>query len=108
MAYMSSTEASTVANPPSVIAGNMTNFNNSPGLTGGRLWMHQTTETNATLEGANFITDGKRLGMVAGDVLIMVSGGAASTAPGLLIGPIVSVTTAGVTLSSGFISSTFV
>ena len=107
MAYLGTTAGSTSANPPVHVAGPMTNLNNSAGLTGARLWMMQTTDTAGTIEAANFITDGKQLGMTAGDVLLAIISSAASTTPTMLFAPIVSVTTSGVTLSTGYLSSTY-
>ena len=102
MGYLSSTEASSVQNPPILIAGSVgagpdvritdgstklftgNNFGQSstatprPGLGSGQnLWMYMSTMMDSNGLNAGGITDAGKLGMRPGDVIMMV--GHAST-----------------------------
>ena len=77
MAYYSSTEASSVANPPVLIAGSLartkTNAAYGIGSQGGiAVWAYGSTNAAATVSAANFITDGYYLGMRPGDLVLGV------------------------------------
>lgn len=111
LTYNGTTAGSTLANPPvvldSVVGGQ---FPNSPGLTGGKLWVYSSTNDVTDLSGnLNAISDGVALGMRAGDILLMVSGTAGSTTPKLQMGVLVSSASAtGFALSTNSLSSTAV
>ena len=109
MAYLGSTAASTVANPPvRISAGSLTqrSVNESTSVTEGHsLWMYNSTHALTDLQGANFFTDAKRLGMANGDVLMAVcivgADGESSTSHIMATGVITGVSTSGANLSTG-------
>ena len=78
---------------------------------GGKLWLWNSTSDVTDLVALNAVNDGIQLGVKPGDVLIMVSATAASTAPKLQFGVFASPATAltsGICLSSNVLSSTAV
>ena len=131
MAYFGTTQASSIANPPRqlvapfavnpALAGSTeylstqgstaANNANAPGGGGGGLWFYSSTNLTTDLAAAAqqpFFTDGFYMGMRAGDIVM----GAQFTSLGSSVitftGAIVSVSTAGASLSTGsFITSTF-
>lgn len=111
LTYSGATAGTTLANPPavldSVIGGQ---FPNSPGLTGGKLWLYSSTNDITDLSGTlNSINDGVAIGAKGGDVLIMVSGTAGSTSPKVQLGVFVtSASATGFAISTNIISSTAV
>ena len=115
MAYFSSTEASTLVNVPHrVDFGGLSarSLGESTSQVEGRaLWFYNSTSHTAQLnESTGYITDGQRLGMRNGDVLIAVeSTGATPDAdpPRLMIAVVSQVSSAGVVISTAsMISST--
>ena len=131
MAYLGSTELSSVANPPSLIAGIMgaspdvritggstyltfNNYNQSstatsrPGFQGGgRLWHYFTSDVTTAVLNAGYFTDAGALGMRPFDaILILACGTSNSTASVARLTYITSITTAGAaSVSSGMTST---
>jgi hypothetical protein len=130
MSYFGTTQASSVANPPQLIAGPFAqnpfqtgstmflttqgstaaqNTNNSGGRSmGAQLWTYVSTNETTDVTGANFFVDAAYIGMRAGDLVM----GAWFTSQGssavCFLGLITSVSTAGASLSTGsLITSTF-
>jgi len=118
MAYVGSTAASSVSNPPVKIAtGIMASYVHSassimstaiPGTKqGGSLWFYSSTNVSTKVTAANFFTDGKALGMRAGDVVMYSYYSTAGSSMTLNLAPVKSVSTSGASLSkSGTIDST--
>jgi hypothetical protein len=81
MAYSGTTAASSVANPPRAlfqgIGGSVTSSGfdgiGHPGAHAGSLWSYVSTNTTAEVVAAGFFTDGQRLGMRPGDMVLGVS-----------------------------------
>ena len=114
MAYVGSTAASTVANPPSRVSHGLlarSNVNESTAQGhGGSLWTYSSSNLTTDLATSNFFTDAKQLGMQMGDILMAVTYSTdSSTGLELVIGTIGGVSTSGASLSTnaGLISSTF-
>lgn len=106
--YNGTTAGSTSQNPPSVLAEVIGGqFSNSPGLTGGKLWLYSSTNVIADLTAPNAITDGAALGMKAGDPVIVVTSSAGSSAPIVALG-VVGLIGTGAGLSSNVVTSTAV
>lgn len=110
--YSGTTAGATSQNPPvlmaSAIGGKIVN---APGLQGAKLWFYTSTNaaTDVAIGQATSFTDGKKLGMTNGDVLLGVySTDSSSTNAFLYLGVVCGVSTSGVALSSAFISSTAV
>lgn len=120
--YVGSTATSTAANPPvvlgSVIGGRIQYANtgttsvlgNLPtGAAGGKLWFYSSTNLGSDTAAAGFFNDGTALGMSAGDVILGVFSSAASTAPYIYLGALVtSVGSTSFAMSSNYITSTAV
>ena len=127
MSYFGTTSASSVANPPRqicagvasnpVIAGSTqflstqgstaANNPNAPGGAGGGLWYYASTNLTTDLVAANFFSDGFYLGMRAGDMVMGCQFSSLGSTVQSFLSAIVSVSTAGASLSTGaFISST--
>ena len=115
MSYSGTTAASTLTNPPMLVAkglgGSIIN-NGSTNGTGTGIWLY--TSTNSATEASSgtnsgaFFSDALAMGMKNGDVMIMV--GATGSSVGIAIGVIQGITStgAGGYLSTGsMISSTF-
>jgi hypothetical protein len=128
MAYFGSTQLSSIANPPrqlvapfatnSALAGSTqflstqgstaANNANGPGGGGGGLWVYSSTNLTTDLTAANFFSDGFYLGMRAGDLVMGNQFTSAGSSVVTFTGSIVSVSTAGASLSTGtLITSTF-
>lgn len=121
MAYFGSTQLSSVANPPRqliapfatnpVLSGSTqfmstqgstaANNANAPGGGGGGLWYYASTNATTDMTATNFFADGYYLGMRAGDIVMTVS--FTSLGSSVIVGQaaIVSVSTAGASLSTG-------
>ena len=92
-----STQGSTAANNP-----------NGPGGGGGGLWFYTSTNLTTDLTASNFFSDGFYLGMRAGDVVIGSQFSSLGSTVTTFTGSIVSVSTAGASMSTGtLITSTF-
>ena len=121
MAYFGSTQASSIANPPRqliapfavnpVITGSTqflstqgstaANNANGPGGGGGGLWYYASTNQTTDLTAANFFSDGFYIGMKAGDVVMGAQFSSLGSSVITFTGAIVSVSTAGASLSTG-------
>ena len=128
MSYYGSTQSSSIANPPrqlvapfatnTAIVGSTeylstqgstaANNANAPGGGGGGLWFYSSTNATTDLTASNFFSDGFYLGMRAGDVVIGNQFSSLGSSVTTFTGSIVSVSTAGASLSTGtLITSTF-
>lgn len=128
MAYYGSTQASSIANPPrqliapfannpalsgstqflSTQGSTAANNPNGPGGGGGGLWFYSSTNLTTDLTAANFFSDGFYIGMRAGDVVMGNQYSSAGSTVTTFLGSIVSVSTAGASLSTGtLMTSTF-
>lgn len=128
MAYYGTTQASSIANPPRLLtqpfatnpalAGSTeylstqgstaANNPNGPGGGGGALWFYSSTNLTTDLVASNFFSDGFYLGMRAGDIVQGAQFSSLGSSVTTFIGAIVSVSTAGASLSTGsLITSTF-
>lgn len=128
MAYFGSTQLSSIANPPRQLIAPMAvnpaivgsteflstqgstaaNNPNGPGGGGGGLWFYSSTNLTTDLTVANFFSDGFYLGMKAGDMVIGNSFSSLGSSVQTYQGSVVSVSTAGASLSTGsLLTSTF-
>lgn len=128
MAYFGTTAASSVSNPPrqlvapfannpalagsteflSTQASTAANNANAPGGGGGGLWFYASTNLTTDLTAANFFSDGFYLGMRAGDIVQGAQFSSLGSTVTTFMGAIVSVSTAGASLSTGsLMTSTF-
>jgi len=113
MAYVGSTAASTVANPPSRIDSGLLSqrsiAESTSNAEGGALWVYNSTNLTTDMTVADFFSDGQRLGMRNGDILLAVTRSTeSSTGHILVMGIIGGVSSAGAELSTdGTITSTF-
>jgi len=128
MSYYGTTQASSIANPPrqliapfatnAAIAGSTeylstqgstaANNPNAPGGGGGGLWFYSSTNATTDLTATNFFSDGFYLGMRAGDVVMGNQFSSLGSSVTTFVGSIVSVSTAGASLSTGtLMTSTF-
>lgn len=97
-AYVGTTAASSVANPPIEMYNSLGGQGNRPGA-GSAMWYYNSTNSSTEVTTANFFTDGQALGMKVGDVVIAVyttSAGSSSVIP--YMGCVGAVSTSGVTL----------
>ena len=121
MAYFGSTQLSSIANPPRqlvapfavnpVISGSTqylstqgstaANNANAPGGGGGGLWYYASTNLTTDLTAANFFSDGFYIGMKAGDIVMGAQFSSLGSTVTTFTGAIVSVSTAGASLSTG-------
>lgn len=128
MAYFGTTAASSVANPPrqlvapfatnpAIVGSTMflstqgstaANNPNAPGGGGGGLWFYASTNLTTDLVAANFFSDGFYIGMRPGDIVQGAQFSSLGSTVTTFIGAIVSVSTAGASLSTGsLMTSTF-
>lgn len=128
MSYFGTTQSSSVANPPRqliapfaanpALAGSTeflstqgstaANNPNAPGGGGGGVWFYSSTNLTTDLTAANFFSDGFYLGMRAGDMVIGNQFSSLGSSVTTFQGSIVSVSTAGASLSTGsLLTSTF-
>jgi len=112
MAYVGTTAASTVANPPNRVSHGLlsqSNFNESTSVdNGGAVWSYTSSNLTTDLNEANFFSDGHLLGMRPGDILISATFSTESSTGAILyLGVITGVSTSGASLSTeAFITST--
>lgn len=115
MTYRSSTAASSLTNPPRVLIPRMGGLAVSSALSsatniqrrqGGALYFYSSTHTSTAVIAANFFTDGKKLGMQAGDVVLGVSYSTAASNPKVYMAAVKTVSTSGATLASHIVVST--
>ena len=111
MAYLGSTELSSVANPPRCITAGMwgkrsTSVFSTGSVNGQNVWLYNSTDSSSAFITANFFTDAYYLGMQQGDLIM----GAVSTGSSVSVylGVLGAVTTAGAAIASsgGLLSST--
>jgi hypothetical protein len=128
MSYFGTTQLSSIANPPrqmvapfatnpalpgsteflSTQGSTAANYANAPGGGGGGLWFYASTNATTDISAANFFSDGFYLGMRAGDVVQGVQFTSLGSSVITFMGAIVSVSTAGASLSTGsLMTSTF-
>lgn len=108
MAYLGSTAASSVANPPRCYQPMDIARTVSTQL-GGRVWAYACTESNSTAAFvANFFTDAKLIGMREGDIVIYAHrNSTAATSSIVGMGVLGAVTTDGACLTTfSFMTST--
>ena len=128
MSYYGTTQASSIANPPrqliapfatnaalsgspeylSTQGSTAANNANGPGGGGGGLWFYSSTNATTDITATNFFSDGFYIGMRAGDVVMGNQFSSLGSSVTTFVGSIVSVSTAGASLSTGsLITSTF-
>lgn len=117
MAYSGSTVRSSAGgNPPVLLARAMGPVSTGSALStaiagnkqGTGVWIYNSTNATTDLIAANFFTDGLAIGMKVGDQVMGYQFSSAGSSVVTFHGTIVSVTTAGASLSSGgLITSTF-
>lgn len=109
MAYYSSTEASSISNPPVRIGGPIGgNLNTtSTGGAGGQMWIYNSSNGTTDTLVSNFFTDAQALGMRKGDLVFCV--GCTGSTVNIVMGVLGTVSTLGACIGStgSFISSTF-
>jgi hypothetical protein len=125
MAYYGTTQLSSIANPPrqliapfavnpaivgstqylSTQGSTAANNPNGPGGGGGGLWYYASTNATTDLTASNFFSDGFYLGMKAGDAVITVYYTSLGSSVVTGLGAIVSVSTAGASLSTGSLNT---
>lgn len=109
MAYIGSTSASSIANPPRLIVGSVgARIASTACPMAANIWFYGSTDTSSSPFTANYFSDGYYLGMKQGDLMIYV--GMTSTVASsqvLGFGVVGAVSTAGTQLSTwSFMSST--
>lgn len=128
MSYYGTTQASSIANPPRLltapfasnpaIAGSTmylstqgstaANNANAPGGGGGNLWFYASTNLTTDIVASNFFSDGFYIGMRPGDMVMGAQFSSLGSTVTSFMGAIVSVSTAGASLSTGsLMTSTF-
>lgn len=83
--------AYSTSNPPNkLVAGTL------DGTAGPSIWTYKSTDAIATVDGANYFTNGQALGMVVGDIVFVLD----TTNTRTSIGMVASVTSSGATLGT--------
>ncbi len=98
MAYSGSTALSSVNNPPILLVRGVGQINNAAGnvlgsslqtttpIAGGSgLWYYASSDGSTVLQSTGYFTDGAKLGMRNGDILISVSQSSLGTSPTMQI-----------------------
>lgn len=102
MAYVGTTAASSVQNPPIQIARGLAGGILGSSLAGTGLWFYSSTDGSTVMESSTYFTDGLFLGMRQGDLVIgCAAATAGTTVPIAYLGAVVFATTAGCGLSTG-------
>lgn len=85
------------ANPPVAMSmGPLAQFNTTESTSvGGKLWLYKSADVIATVEGANYFTNGKDLGIQPGDLVYILD----TTTPHAYLTTVATVTASGATLS---------
>ena len=123
MAYLGSTQLSSLANPPRCL---ISGFAGTPASTqlstaipsdgvrsayasqGGAVWLYISSHGSTEVQDTNFFTDAKQLGIRPGDLLLGYQWTTLGSSMVFYAGPFRSVSTAGANLSTGgTITSTF-
>ncbi len=113
MAYSGTTAASSVANPPNLVAstlgGRLTASSSATVGGGGNVWQYSSTNLTTDLTGSNFFTEAYYIGMKQGDIVFGAQASSAgSTTQIAYMGVLGAVTTSGAALSTGgTMTSTF-
>lgn len=114
MAYVGSTAGTTLMNPPMMVGpaaiGGRFAANSTSIAAGSRLWIYNSSDTSTAWMNAGYFTDGARLGMRPGDLLVGVSWSTESSTGVVFVGGVLGTTlsTAGWNLSTGgTVTSTF-
>jgi len=113
MAYSGTTAASSVANPPNLIAsslgGRLTAGSSATVGAGGNVWLYSSTNLTTDMTAASFFTEAFYIGMKQGDIVLGAQASSAgSTTQIAYVGVLGAVTTAGAALSTGgTMTSTF-
>jgi hypothetical protein len=115
MPYQGSTAASSVANPPVLIASGMTPYNSAaanvlgsslqttqPFNGGTQLWRYTSSDASTLAQAAGYFTDGLGLGMHIGDIIFIVAQTSLGTSPSMNVGVLVTTnSTAGFNVATG-------
>lgn len=102
MAYVGTTAASSVSNPPIQIARGLAGGILGSSLQGTGTWFYSSTDGTTVMETSTYFTDGLYLGMRQGDVVYGAAGASlGSSTPIAYFGVLGAATTAGVGLSTG-------
>lgn len=109
MAYKGTTEASTVANPPILMAHGMARSVHATTVPQGiGMWYYASTDSSTLTMASNYFTDAYYIGMRQGDLLFGVQQTSQGSSFVCYMGCISAVTTAGANLSTGgTMTSTF-
>lgn len=113
MAYSGTTAASSVANPPNLIAsslgGRLTAGSSATVGSGGNVWLYSSTNLTTDMTVASFFSEAFYIGMKQGDIVLGAQASSAgSTTQIAFVGVLGAVTTAGAALSTGgTMTSTF-
>lgn len=119
MSYYGTTQSSSLVNPPRCIAGNalagvagattgLSTAPDAPNTQGGSLWFYASTNLTTDVVASNFFSDGLKLGMRPGDVVLGVQFSSAGSSVQFFIGSITGVSSSGASLSTGSVmTSTF-
>lgn len=113
MTYYGTTAASTNSNPPRLLVERLgglaasTQLSTAVGggmspyrMQAGGLWIYNSSDPVATVKGANYFSDGDRLGMRPGDVVISVYWTTLGSSQTVSMNVVNSVTTNGASLST--------
>ena len=107
MAYYGTTAATSVANPPVLIARGLTPTNAGSTYATG-LWVYNSTNLTTDMTASNFFSDAYYIGMKQGDLVLGTQNTTAGSSTVLFAGSLGAVTTSGAALSTGgTITSTF-
>lgn len=125
MAYLGSTQATSLANPPRLLVGSGVfsgNFGSTVlstavpsdgsrsayNIQGGNVWLYISSHGSTEVMASNFFTDAKQLGMRPGDIMLGMQWTTAGSSIVMYLGGIATVSTAGAALSTGgTMTSTF-
>jgi hypothetical protein len=113
MAYSGTTAASSVANPPNLVAsaltGRLTASSSATVGGGGQVWQYSSTNLTTDMTAANFFAEAYYIGMKQGDIVMGAQASSAgSTTQIAYVGVLGAVSTAGAALSTGgTMTSTF-
>lgn len=116
MAYYSSTEASSISNPPLLLVRGIGTAPYSTALStaipggkqGAGIWYYSSTNGSTDTMTAGFFSDAKLLGMRPGDTVLGVYYSSAASSAVIYAGVITGVSTSGAALSTGAtMTSTF-
>ena len=123
MAYLGSTQASSLRNPPRCLISGFAGTPRSTALStgipsdglasayrtqGGAVWLYSSSHGSTAAMDTNFFTDAWYIGMRPGDIVLGVQWTTAGSSTVLYMGAIAAVSTSGANLSTGgTVTSTF-